>query len=89
MVGPQHQGHQQRQTPRGLFAWPRNPSNWMLLGFLGIAAFFLIAEHRAHLLGWQPYLLLLACPLMMFMHGVRGGHNGRGSLQSPDERKES
>ena len=44
----------------------------VLIIFLLIAAFFLITEHRAHLLPylpWAPYLLLLCCPLMMlFMH---------------------
>ena len=43
---------------------------WLLIG---ISAFFLISEHRAHLLAglvWLPWLLLLACPLMhVFGHG--------------------
>jgi hypothetical protein len=35
------------------------------------------SEHRAHLFGVLPYLLLLACPLMhFFMHGRHGGHGG-------------
>ena len=40
---------------------------WLRLGlgvFLAIALFFLWEEHRAHLLGALPWLLLLACPLM-------------------------
>lgn len=48
---------------------------WLLIG---IAAFFLITEHRAHLVAgmrWLPLLLLLACPLIhMFGHGGHGGH---------------
>jgi len=50
--------------------------NWVLIGFLAIAAFFLFSEHRAHTLGILPYLLLLACPLMhIFMHRGHGkGH---------------
>lgn len=52
---------------------------WALLGFLAVAAFFLWAEHRAHLLGALPYLLLLACPLMhLFHHGHR--HHRHGAL---------
>ena len=44
-------------------------------GFLAIAGFFLLTEHRAHVLGILPYLFLLACPLMhMFMHHGHGGH---------------
>ncbi|WP_159650728.1 DUF2933 domain-containing protein, partial [Bosea sp. 125] len=39
-------------------------ANIALYGFLAIAAFYLITEHRAHLLGWLPWLLILACPLL-------------------------
>ena len=53
-------------------------SPWLvLLGFLAIAAFFLLTEHRAHVFGVVPYLLLLACPIMhFFMHGRHGSHRG-------------
>ncbi|MEX0852518.1 MAG: DUF2933 domain-containing protein [Bauldia sp.] len=51
----------------------------VLLGFLLIGAFFLVAEHRAHALGVLPYLLLLACPLLhLFIHGGRGHHGAHG-----------
>ena len=53
-----------------------------LLKGLTIAAFvagliyLLAGEHRVHLLGWLPFLLLL-CPLLhMGMHGGHGGHGG-------------
>lgn len=47
-----------------------------------IASFFLLAEHRAHLFGALPLLLLLACPLMhVFMHR---GHGGHGDHRDPD-----
>lgn len=50
-------------------------TNIALVGFMAIAAFYLIAEHRAHLLGWLPWLIILACPLLhIFMHGGHGGH---------------
>lgn len=56
-------------------------SNWVLIGFLAIGGFFLVTEHRAHLLpflGYLPFLLLLACPLMhLFHHGGHGGHGDR------------
>lgn len=52
----------------------------VLLGFLGVAAFFLWTEHRAHLLGAIPYLLLLACPLMHLLH--RGHHHGHSRTES-------
>ena len=51
--------------------------NWVFVAFLAIAVFFLVTEHRAHLFGALPFLLLLACPLMhMFMHHGHGAHGG-------------
>jgi hypothetical protein len=48
---------------------------------LAIVAFFLWTEHRAHLMGVLPYLLLLLCPIIhLFMHRRhRGGHGGNES----------
>lgn len=61
------------------------PSFWTTryaIGFVvigGVAAYFLLTEHLAHVVGALPYLLLLACPLMhVFMHGGHGGHGGHG-----------
>jgi hypothetical protein len=55
---------------------------------LAIAAFFLLTEHRAHVFGYLPYLLLLACPLLhIFHHGGHGGHGGHSHAKgdhSPD-----
>lgn len=54
---------------------------WVFLGFMLIAGFFLVTEHRAHVLGFLPYLLFLACPLMhLFHHGH--GHHGAGASNS-------
>ncbi len=63
--------------PKG---WLSSRSGPVLLAFLAIAAFFLITEHRAHLFGILPYLLLLACPLLHLFHGHggHGGHENRG-----------
>lgn len=56
--------------------------------FTLIAAYFLVTEHKAHLVGFWgehrvhilgalPYLLVLLCPLMhLFMHGGGHGHHG-------------
>lgn len=53
--------------------------NWIAVAFMAIAAFFLFTEHRAHLLGALPFLLLLACPLMhLFMHHGHGAHGRHG-----------
>ncbi|MDK9703017.1 MAG: DUF2933 domain-containing protein [Sulfuritalea sp.] len=55
----------------------RSKIAWIV--FAAIAAFYLLSEHRAHLLGALPFLLLLACPLMhLFMHGGHGGHDHGG-----------
>jgi hypothetical protein len=56
---------------------PVSRGRWVLYGFLAIAGFLLFTEHRAHVLGILPYLLLLACPLMhSFMH--HGHHDSHG-----------
>ncbi len=57
----------------------QSKATWVFIGFLIIAGYFLVTEHRAHLSGWLSsywiYLLLLACPLMhLFMHHDHGGH---------------
>jgi len=60
---------------------------WVFLGFVLIAAYFLITEHRAHLSAWLSsygiWLLLLACPLMHLFHG-HGGHGGHGGQARDD-----
>ena len=43
-------------------------------GFVAVAAFYLLTEHTAHVMGALPYLILLACPLMHLMHGHGHGH---------------
>lgn len=67
------------EAPRGHAA---ALGKWVFLGFAAVAAFFLFAEHRAHLFGILPYLLLAACPLMHLFHhhghGGHGGHEGHG-----------
>ena len=48
-----------------------------------IAAFFLWEEHRAHILGVLPYVLLLLCPLVHFL--MHRGHGGHGSGHGADK----
>ena len=63
-------------------------SSWVLLGFLGIAGYFLITEHRAHVIAVLPWLFLLACPLMhLFMHGGHGTHGGHHGHAAPEDNK--
>lgn len=61
------------------------PWVWLILAV--VLGFFLLTEHRAHLFGALPFLLLLLCPLMhLFMHHGHGGHDhsGTGRGASPD-----
>jgi hypothetical protein len=84
----QHTGHQndRESAPRNF--WSRG--NIVLTAFLAIAGFYLITEHRAHVFGYLPFLLLLACPFLhMFMHRGHGGHGGSGSTRPPDRKGEN
>lgn len=61
----------------------RKVSRWVFIGFVLIAGYFLITEHRAHLVGFVPYLpflLLAACPLLHMFH--HSGHD-HGDGDSP------
>lgn len=59
---------------------------WVFYGFLAFAGFLLLTEHRAHLLGILPYLILLACPLMhLFMHHGHGGHDHRHATKQGEQ----
>lgn len=61
---------------------------WVFAGFAAVAAFFLFTEHRAHLLGVLPFLLLLACPLMhLFHHGGHSDHGAAAGNQAEGDRK--
>jgi hypothetical protein len=58
--------------------WLWSRSGLVLVGFLLIAAFFVVTEHTAHVLGVLPYLLLLACPLLHLFHRGHGSHDRPG-----------
>ena len=53
---------------------PHSSWGWIFVAFGVMAVVLLWEEHRAHLLGVIPYLILLACPLMHLLH--RGHHRG-------------
>jgi len=66
----------------------RSRSLVALLVLGGVAMFFLLEEHRAHVLGFLPYLLILACPLMhLFMHHGHhhDHHHGHGQSSAAAE----
>lgn len=68
---------------RRRFTLPRLP--WWLGAclFAAIGVFFLWEEHRVHILGALPWLLLLACLLIHgFLHGGHGhSHSGPRSAE--------
>ena len=60
----------------GFIAWLKSRTGLAFIGFAAIALFFLWEEHRAHILGALPFVLLALCPLLhLFMHGGHGGHS--------------
>lgn len=63
----------------------RTISRIVFIAFAAIAAYFLITEHRAHLFGILPFLLLAACPLLhVFHHRGHDGGDQDGSTARPD-----
>lgn len=71
--------HQEHSTSPGDNR-QRTISRWVWIGFAAIAAYFLITEHRAHLFGVLPFLLLAACPLLhLFHHRGHGADSGKES----------
>lgn len=49
---------------------------WITYIGLGILTYFLLVEHREHVLPFLPYLFLLACPFShLYMHGGHGHHH--------------
>lgn len=70
-------------TRRGVLPW--------IWGTLAVVlGFFLLTEHRAHLFGVLPFLLILLCPLMhLFMHGGHGGHAHGGMGPSTSSKREA
>lgn len=60
---------------------------WIWVTLAVVLGFFLFTEHRAHLFGVLPFLLVLLCPLMhLFMHH---GHGSRTHGPVPSARPNS
>jgi len=57
-------------TPQGLAA----------VGLIAAVSYFLLMEHRQHLIAWLPFMILALCPLMhIFMHRGHGFHGHKKS----------
>lgn len=69
---PVNADHDVQDSPPGFWG-SRYAIGFLVIGT--VAGYFLLTEHRAHVVGALPYLLLLACPLIhVFMHR---GHDHR------------
>jgi hypothetical protein len=68
-----------------------NTNNWNFYrvgtwGAILIMTYFLLTEHRAHVIQFLPYLFLIACPLMhIFMHRGHNHHSGHESHSNADK----
>ena len=69
-------------SPPLSFWGSRYAVGFLILG--GISTYFLLSEHRAHVIGTLPFLLLLACPVMhVFMHGGHGTGHANHEVPGP------
>ena len=48
---------------------------WGFWAFAAVGAYFLVTEHREHVIQYLPYVLLMACPLMHIFGHRHGGHH--------------
>lgn len=72
----QHQSDHAHHSSLQDWLWSR--TGIVTCAAVAILGFLVYADHTAHLLGFAPYLLLLACPLMhIFMHRGHGHHHHR------------
>ncbi|WP_456297546.1 DUF2933 domain-containing protein [Aromatoleum toluclasticum] len=84
---PTHDHSAHDTSPGTATAKMSQRSKWVFGGFAAIALVLLAFEHRVHLAGWLPWLILLACPLMhVFMHGGHG-HGGHGTKSDSGDEK--
>jgi hypothetical protein len=60
----------------------RRPLEIATVMFVLIGSFYLLREHWGHVVGYWPYLLLLACPVMHLFHG-HGNHGGQAGHGTP------
>jgi hypothetical protein len=59
--------------------WWTNRSNIALAVFVAIGGYFLWTEHRAHVIEFLPWLLVLGCCAMHFFMHRGHRHDGHGS----------
>lgn len=66
--------------------WLFSPTGLVTVCVLAILGFLVYEGHGAHLLGYAPYLLILACPLIhIFMHHGHRNHHHHNNKESSSE----
>lgn len=86
----QHSHHGNTESGNGE-SWLFSRTGIATIVAVSVLGFLIYQGHGAHLLGYAPFLLILACPLMhIFMHGGHGGHQHSEedtSALTPEERQ--
>lgn len=82
-----HTDHPKGAQGAGLRGFIGSRTGLVCLAFLGIAGFYLLTEHTAHVFGVVSFLLLLACPLLhLFLHGGHG-HDGQAGHEEHERHR--
>lgn len=69
-------------------ALTKSRRNAIILSVAALSVILLVIDHWAHVFGYLPYLLLLACPLMhLFM--MRHDHDGHGGASQENSRRDT
>jgi hypothetical protein len=59
---------QDASTAKASPSWRSKTAIALVVGLLFSVGFLLLSEHRLLVLGYLPYLLVLACPLLQMAH---------------------
>ena len=71
-------------SPEPSVSWLRSRAGIAFMVFLAVALYFLLTEHRAHVIQALPWVLVLLCPLMHLFHRHGNhGHGGAGRRSTP------
>jgi hypothetical protein len=67
--------HEHYHLPESHTRWWKSPTGIACLFFMVATGYFLFMEHRAHIVPYLPYLIILLCPLMHIFHHRGHGHH--------------
>ena len=65
-------------SPEPSVSWLRSRAGIAFMVFLAVALYFLLTEHRAHVIQALPWVLVLLWAVMHLFHRGHGGHAHRG-----------